>query len=120
MLKNAEGHQFDEADGHLMLGGESRQRPKLLFVESAKEDAVEFYGPETGLKDGPEAFQKLLEESSGDLPVKIRLEGVETEVDRLDARLPKGLGQRGDASAVRGEGEGLQVRERGEAVGDFQ
>ncbi len=104
----------------MVFGGESRQGSKLRFVESAKEDTVEFYGCEVGPEDGAEALEKLVERSAGDLAVQVRLEGVETEVDRLDARLPKGLGQRGDASAVRGEGEGLQVRERGEAVGDFK
>ena len=101
-LEKAERHELDEADGHLMLGSESGEGTEFSFVHSAQQHAVEFDGVEAGPKNGAEAFEKLLGRSSGDMAVEVRLNGIEAEVDRLNAGPAKGGSLRGDAGSVGG------------------
>ena len=102
--EKTEGHELDKADGDLVLSGEPSEGAEFSFVETAQQDAVEFDGGKASPENGPETFQKLRERSPRDLAVKIRLEGIEAQIDRLNSGGPKGRGMGGDAGSVGGKG----------------
>lgn len=112
-VTRGQGHQFNEAQRQLMFGTESDEGPDLLLVDVPHENSVEFDALETGADRGMDAFQDGREVSTGDAPVELRVEGVQTDVDGAQAGLAQGTRHGGELDSVGGQTDALDARDAG-------
>jgi hypothetical protein len=66
-----------------------------------------------------ESFQKIIQGSSSDLVVKIRMQGIEAEIDGLDSGGAKFWGKGVEEGSIGREGKGVEFGKATDPTGNF-
>jgi hypothetical protein len=66
-----------------------------------------------------ESFEKIVQCSASDLVVKIRMQGIEAEIDGLDSGIAQVEGKRSKEGSIGGEGKGVELGKATDPPGNF-
>jgi hypothetical protein len=84
-----------------------------------QQNAVEFDLLKSGRECRSESFEKIVQCSASDLVVKIRMQGIEAEIDGLDSGIAQVEGKRSKEGSIGGEGKGVELGKATDPLGNF-
>ncbi len=116
-----EGHEFDEPDLESVGASHLHQPHDFGFGKIADGDGVDLDGLESGLRGGLDAFKDLLETVPAvDVFEFFRVQGVETDVQPLQARLAERIGLLLQEKRVGGHGDVIDAVHPGEHLDEHR
>jgi len=116
----AHRHQLDETQDKIARRGEFNERQQLIVIAATHQNAIELDLFETGGAGRVNSFEHgVVQIAAGDLRIKMSIQGIERDVDRVNAGRVQGRGH-GDRG-IRLAGEQRSIRGKSDVVnaGDF-
>ena len=105
-LVGVEGHELDEPDDDALVATPADEVEDLVVVDALHDHAVDLDRLEPGLDGGVDAVEHLVElVATGELDEAVAVEGVEADVDALQARGAQIVGHQAQRGAVGGDGQ---------------
>ena len=110
-LARIEGHQLDKANGDGSLSRQLDKGAHLIVVEATHGDDIHFDRRKPQCQNLLEAGEHLLQSGAPRASAEpLRIEGVEADVDAVQARPPQRFGKRGQEYPVGGQMDRLNSR----------